>query len=43
MIPTDLLDLGLAIAFAIVAFAIGAFLRSRAKTAARRDETRERD
>ena len=43
MIVTDLVDLGLAIAFAIVALAIGALLRLRTKAAARRGERRERD
>ncbi len=43
MIVTDLVDLGLAIAFAIVALGIAAFLRLRAKNAARRNGPRERD
>jgi len=43
MIITDLVDLGLAIAFAVVALAVAAILRRRTKTAARRDERRERD
>lgn len=43
MIITDLVDLGLPIAFAVVALAVAAILRLRTKTAARRDERRERD
>jgi len=43
MIVTDLVDLVLAIAFAIVALAIAAVLRLRAKSAARRNGPQERD
>ena len=43
MIITDLLDLVLAIAFAVVALAIAAVLRYRTKAAARRDERRQQD
>jgi len=43
MIVTDLVDLGLAIAFAIVGLAIAALLRLRTKAAARRNAPRERD
>jgi len=43
VIITDLVDLALAIAFAVVALAIGAVLRLRTKAAARRDGRREKD
>ena len=43
MIITDLVDLGLAIAFAIVALGVAPILRLRTKAATRRNERRERD
>jgi len=43
MIITDLVDLGLAIAFAVVAFAIAAVLRHRTKAADRRNNRSQRD
>jgi hypothetical protein len=43
VIITDLVDLGLALVFAIVALGVTAFLRLRTKGASRRDERRERD
>jgi hypothetical protein len=43
MIVTDLVDLGLAIAFAILALAIAALLRLRTKAATRRDWPPEKD
>ena len=43
MIVTDLVDLGLAIVFAIVALAIAALLRLRTKAVSRRNGPRERD
>ena len=43
MIITDLTDLGLALAFAIVALGVTVFLRLRTKAAGRRNDRRERD